>query len=156
MATVAEILGVKLPDTAAEDSISFLKTLVSSDAQPQREVIVHHSVTGAFAIRKGTWKLEFCPGSSGWSHPRPGVDDQSRLPLVQLYNLAGDIAEQSNQQAEQAKIVAELTELMQRQVNEGRSTPGAPQQNTVSVDFWKAGKSDHQPLPAKSKKRKPA
>ena len=114
MATCAEILGVQLPDNAAEDSISFLPALLSSDAKPAREVIVHHSINGAFAIRKGSWKLEFCPGSGGWSKPRPEVDDQSKLPLVQLYNMEQDIGEKTNIQGEQSQIVAQLTELMQR------------------------------------------
>jgi arylsulfatase A-like enzyme len=153
MATCAEILGVKLPATAAEDSISFLGSLLSSDAKAERDVIVHHSINGAFAIRKGPWKLEFCPGSGGWSKPRPGINDTSNLPLVQLYNMQHDIGEQDNTQGEQSPIVAELTKLMERYVNDGRSTPGEPQRNTVSVDFWKAGKQDHKPLPPRKPKK---
>lgn len=152
MATVAEMLGAKLPDTAAEDSISFLGSLVSSEAPARRQTIVHHSIDGAFAIRRGNWKLEFCPGSGGWSKPRPGVDDTSRMPLVQLYNMASDIGEQTNREADEQKIVSELTALMQQYVDRGRSTPGAAQQNTVAVDFWKAGKQDHQPLTKKRKR----
>jgi hypothetical protein len=119
-------------------------------------VIVHHSINGAFALRRGTWKLEFCPGSGGWSKPRPGLNDTSKMPLVQLYDLKSDIGEQTNLQAEQPKIVAELTALMEQYVTQGRSTPGAPQQNTVAVDFWKAGKEDHKPLPPRKGKGKTA
>jgi arylsulfatase A-like enzyme len=156
MATVADILEAKLPPTAAEDSISFFGALTASDAPPAREVIVHHSINGAFALRRGMWKLEFCPGSGGWSKPRPGLNDTSKMPLVQLYDLKSDIGEQTNLQAEQPKIVAELTALMEQYVTQGRSTPGAPQQNTVAVDFWKAGKEDHKPLPPRKGKGKTA
>ena len=66
MATCAEILGVKLPETAAEDSVSILPILLDSDNAPHREAVVHHSIDGKFAIRQGKWKLEFCLGSGGW------------------------------------------------------------------------------------------
>ena len=36
--------------------------------------------------------------------------------------------------------VKRLTELMDRYVADGRSTPGPAQKNDVAVDLWKAGK----------------
>ena len=56
-ATCAEILGSRLPDTAAEDSVSFLPALLGTATGPLREAIVHHSINGSFAIRQGRWKL---------------------------------------------------------------------------------------------------
>lgn len=153
MATCAEILGEKLPDNAAEDSISFLPVLEGKAGQPLREAIVHHSINGSFAIRRGAWKLELCPGSGGWSPPRPGRDDASGLPLVQLYDLSTDVGERSNLQGSRGDLVAELTALLERYVEEGRSTPGAPQPNTTPVDIWKAGREAHQPLSSGRKAR---
>ena len=72
-ATCAEILGEKLPGTAAEDSVSILPALLGEDTAPLREAIVHHSINGSFAIRQGNWKLELCADSGGWSAPRPGT-----------------------------------------------------------------------------------
>src|SRR5262249_27302358 len=78
MATCAEVLDVKLPDDAGEDSVSILPALLGTAKGPLREAVVHHSIDGSFAIRQGKWKLELCPGSGGWSRPRPGRDDASK------------------------------------------------------------------------------
>ena len=157
MRTTADLLGVKLPDNAAEDSVSFLPLLLGTSTAAVREGTVHHSVNGSFAIREGKWKLAFCPGSGGWSAPRPGQHDASKLPLVQLYDLESDIAEERNVQAEHPQVVARLTRLMEKYVREGRSTPGQPQANVGEVDFWRAGRLAHEPLSAakaKARKRK--
>ena len=150
MATVAEILGAKLPDAAGEDSVSILPALLGRDAAPLREAVVHHSINGSFSIRQGPWKLELCPGSGGWSKPKPD-EDTTALPAIQLYDLSKDINEQTNVQAEHPEVVERLTKLLERYVAQGRSTPGAPQQNTVPVDIWKAGRAAHQPKPAGKK-----
>jgi len=121
MATFAEILGVKLPDNAGEDSVSILPLLRGSD-KPVREMAVNQSSGGLPAIRKGPWKLIFGPGSGGWGK---GRDEQPG----QLYNLADDLSESKNLYAEKPEIVAELTALMEKVVDEGRSTPGAKQAN---------------------------
>jgi arylsulfatase A-like enzyme len=103
--------------------------------KPFREATVHHSINGSFAIRKGDWKLIMCPGSGGWSFPRP--DDKAALdslPSIQLYDLAKDPAESTNLQAENPEKVVELKTLLSKYINEGRSTPGLPQQND-EIDF---------------------
>jgi arylsulfatase A len=139
MATAAEVIGAKLPDTAAEDSVSFLPALEGRADKPLREAIVHHSVNGSFAIRQGNWKLELCPDSGGWSEPKPGQKGKAtkELPPVQLYDLSTDIGERRNVQADHPEVVERLTELLKKYVADGRSTPGAPQQNTVHVELWK-------------------
>ncbi len=67
IATCADIVGEKLPDTAAEDSVSMWPVLTSQALDAGREAVVHHSIDGLFAIRKGKWKLELCAGSGGWA-----------------------------------------------------------------------------------------
>lgn len=150
MATCADILGQKLPDTAAEDSVSMLPALTGTASQPIREAVVHHSIDGSFAIRQGEWKLEICPGSGGWSAPRPNVDT-SADPAVQLYNLKEDINEQNNLQDMHPDIVKRLTALMEQYAANGRSTPGAAQKNAVDVDVHAAGKAAHAPKPKNKK-----
>src|SRR4029079_10426202 len=124
MATVAEIVGDKLPADAGEDSVSILPAMVGKADKPLREATVHHSINGSFAIRQGNWKLCFCPGSGGWSAPRPAQDDTTGLPRMQLFDLASDIAEQHNRQADHPDIVQRLTTLLEKYVADGRSTPG--------------------------------
>lgn len=130
LATCAELVGVRLPDDAGEDSVSNLPLwLERVGAAPVREAIVHHSIDGSFSIRQGRWKLELCAGSGGWSSPKPGVECEG-LPPVQLYDMDADVGERRNVQAQHPDIVRRLTDLLAAYVRNGRSTPGAPQTNT--------------------------
>ncbi len=135
MATMAEIIGVELPDDAGEDSVSNLSLWQEApDVEPVREATVHHSINGSFSIRQGRWKLELCPGSGGWSWPKPGPECDG-LPPIQLYDLHTDIGERRNLEHEHPDVVRRLTDLLARYVREGRSTPGNPQRNT-GAPFW--------------------
>ena len=135
MATCAELLGVRLPDNAGEDSISNLSAWHGrSTGATLREATVHHSIDGSFSIRQGRWKLELCPGSGGWSYPRPGKECDN-LPPIQLYDLEADPGEKRNVFSENPGVVARLAEILRKYVLEGRSTPGAPQPNT-GAPFW--------------------
>ncbi|MBS0207706.1 MAG: arylsulfatase [Planctomycetes bacterium] len=156
LATCAEIVGTPLPASAGEDSESMLAAMTGESAGAQRQAaVVHHSINGSFAIRDGKWKLCLCPGSGGWSAPRPNIDDASKLPLVQLFDLSTDIGERNNLEGEQPDQVKRLTTLLEDFVAQGRSTPGTAQLNTFEPDIWAAGKKAHQPLPPKPKQRKP-
>jgi arylsulfatase A-like enzyme len=148
--TCAVLSGAELPDAAAEDSISFANSWQPTDRATSRGDLVMHSVNGSFAVREGRWKLCLCPGSGGWSAPRPGVDDASQLPPVQLFDLSTDVGEKVNVQDRHPEVVARLTALLERYVKDGRSTPGMPQANTTPVDVWKAGKDAMTP-PKKKK-----
>jgi arylsulfatase A len=80
LATCADIVGYPLPDHAAEDSRSILPILTQKSAAPVHEAIVHHSIDGMFAIRRGKWKLILCAGSGGWSAPQERQAVQNNLP----------------------------------------------------------------------------
>lgn len=149
MATAADITGTKIPENAAEDSVSFLPALKGKN-EPVREAIVHHSINGSFSIRQANWKLELCPDSGGWSDPRPAGGGKGKgkgkkgpatpapaLAPLQLYDLSQDIGEKTNVQAEHPEIVERLSKLLEKYVADGRSTPGAPQKNTVEPNIWK-------------------
>lgn len=132
MATLADIVNYDLKDNEGEDSYSLIPLLRQENINGAfREATVHHSINGSFAIRKGDWKLAMCPGSGGWSYPKPGTDDDviSKLPKIQLYNLKDDPGEKTNLQAEKPEIVNELKYLLTLYIKEGRSTPGIPQLN---------------------------
>ncbi len=57
------------------------------------------------------------------------------MPLVQLYNMKTDPSEKTNLQADFPSAVWHLTEVLEQQIDLGRSTPGKPQTNDVSVDY---------------------
>ncbi|MBL8872946.1 MAG: arylsulfatase [Planctomycetaceae bacterium] len=140
MATTATIVGAKLPDNAAEDSVNVLPVLLGEKlATPVREATVHHSAQGKFAIRKGDWVLIDAPtgddngarGEPNWlkekrgytPHPFPG----------ELYNLKEDLAQRTNLYAEKPDVVSDLKTLLEKYKQQGRSTPGTAQSNDVEI-----------------------
>ncbi len=133
MATCADIVGEKLPGNAAEDSISMLPVLTSKADDAGREAVIHHSIQGYFAVRKGKWKLELCAGSGGWGAPREPEAIKEGLPAEQLYDMSTDEEEQHNVAAEHPEIVKELSALLQKYIDDGRSTPGAKQTNDAPI-----------------------
>lgn len=147
MATFADLLEQDLPVDAGEDSVSFLPVLLGEDKDPPRTSIVSQSINGSFAIRDGQWKLILCPGSGGWSAPRPGHDDTSGMPEFQLYDLAADPGEKTNLVAEQPERVATMKAAMEAAIKRGRTTPGPDLQNDVEVAMIK-------PLPPLKRKPK--
>ncbi len=135
MATCAEIVNGELPDNAGEDSVSMM-SLFRGTGTNGRRTVVHHSISGKFAIRDGRWKLVLCPGSGGWTH-NDAEAAKAGLPLVQLYDMQADPGEISNLHAEYPDKVKALLSLLKKYVADGRSTPGAQQHNDVPVDIWK-------------------
>ena len=137
MATCADVIGFEMPEDAAEDSVSLLPALRGEIQQePLHDVVVHHSGSGHFAVRKGAWKLLFCRGSGGWSPPREAVAAKQQLPVVQLYNLEVDPKETTNLQAKHPEIVDEITADLRRIVEQGRSTAGPKQPNHDGAQWW--------------------
>jgi len=135
MATCAEFLDDTLPDNAGEDSVSMMPLFRATGAA-NRNTVIHHSITGKFAVRDGRWKLVLCPGSGGWTQ-NDAEAAREGLPLVQLYDMQADRGEQQNLHAENPQQVKDMIAILMQLVAEGRSTPGAHQENDVPVDIWK-------------------
>jgi arylsulfatase A-like enzyme len=137
-ATCAELTNYQIKDNEGEDSYSFLSFIQGKVPDAFREYTVHHSINGSFAIRQGYWKLCLCPGSGGWSYPRPQDIKNENLdfPSMQLYNLMEDIGETKNLIAEFPDKAAELKAALKKIILDGRSTPGAIQEND-GMDGWK-------------------
>jgi len=92
-ATFAAILKNPIDDGTAEDSVNLMPTLRDPE-KPVRDSLVHHSVSGEFALRSGKWKM---------------------IPSKKmLFNLATDPAEEKNQWNDQLKIVSKLKQLMEK------------------------------------------
>ena len=135
LATCADLLAAPLRANAGEDSVSMLPLLNGQGPTSfSRAALVHESDQGWLAIRQGKWKLCFCPGSGGWSFPKPGKDCEG-LPPFQLFDLASDPAEKTNLAAAHPDTVQQLGWLMRSYIELGRSTPGAPQTNTPSTNW---------------------
>ncbi len=122
MATVAAILGQRLPNDAAEDSYNMLPVLKGKkQSRPVREAVIHHSGGGLFCVRQGKWKLILGLGPGGFSGRirKPGPND----PDGQLYNLAEDPKEKNNLYSQHPEIVEKLSRLLERYRKSGRSAP---------------------------------
>jgi arylsulfatase A len=139
MATVAAILGVTLPDNAGEDSVNILPALRGeARATPLREATVHHSASGKFAIRKGDWVLIDAPsgddnnrkGEPEWLKKERGYTPHSQP--GELFNVRQDRSQRQNRYAEHPEVLRELKALLERYKRDGRSTPGAPQENDAA------------------------
>lgn len=135
MATMADYLGVELDETTAVDSVSNLSLWLNPDGKDVREDLIHQSIDGSLSIRKGNYKLEMCPGSGGWSDPKPGEETED-MPRFQLYDLAADIGETTNIIEKHQEIAQELRAILKAHVLRGRSTPG-PEQKNDGVQVWK-------------------
>jgi arylsulfatase A-like enzyme len=137
IATCAEIVGVKLDDADAVDSVSHLAAMRGEKSPALRKGIVHHSLDGSFAIRSGDWKLIFCASAGAWKYSDLTSEEAQKqgLPDYQLYNLKDDLAETKNLYNKHPDKMCELTALMAEIISKGRSTPGAPQANTGETPF---------------------
>jgi arylsulfatase A len=143
MATIAALLDVKLADTSGEDSWNILPALLGRKLdQPIREATVHHSASGQFAIRQGDWVLIQAPsgddnggptrrGEPEWLKQEHGYEAHQQP--GELFDLRQDLGERRNLYAELPDKVRELANLLEKYQRDGRSTPGAPQQNDVAT-----------------------
>ncbi|MBX3180427.1 MAG: arylsulfatase [Candidatus Hydrogenedentes bacterium] len=122
-ATTAAIVDERLPDNAGEDSVNMLHVLTGGVGVPPRDAIVHHDTRGGFAIRQGPWKLVI-------------LVDYDTPPVFELYNLEDDPGETCNVRDAHPDIADRLLALLERYVEEGRSTAGPAQPNdTDAIDI---------------------
>lgn len=126
LATLAEILGAKLPANAGEDSFSLLPLLAGAD-KPVRETAVSCAASGVPGVRLGSWKYI----------PEHSLGGRANTPLrtepEQLYNLADDLAESKNLAAAHPERVVQMKAVLEELISNGRSTPGPKQPNDVPV-----------------------
>src|SRR5690625_452538 len=133
-ATLSEVLGEQLPDTAAEDSVSQFSAWQGSDV-PARHDVVASSGGGGLAIIKDDWKLECVTDGDGFESlmAQPAGEEPTRYKPGQLYNLAKDPGEENNVIDDYPEKVSELAELLADHIRKGRSTPGEPQANDAGT-----------------------
>lgn len=124
LATFAEILGKKLPDTAGEDSESFASVLLAKDgkASKSRAPIIsrsNESGDGRYGVTHGNWKLILPKGKEA----------------AELYDLKSDPVEETNLATKYPEKVAQLQKKITEIIIKGRTTPGANQPNDTG--YWR-------------------
>lgn len=131
IATLADVLGVKLPDHAGEDSFSLMPLLKGED-RPIRTHAISTACAGTPSLREGDWKLIL-------------AEDAALKTPVQLYHLADDLGETKNLAAEQGDRVKSMQATFEKLIVQGRSTPGPRQKNDIKVKRYPvAAKADAQ------------
>ena len=136
--TMSEITGQPKNENVGEDSFSLLPAFEGKE-KTTRSTLISHSISGAFAIRQGDWKLCLSAGSGGWSDPREGEAKKQGLPRIQLFNLKQDRSEKKNLHAKNKDKLNELLGVLDKEVKNGRSTPGKPVTNDREVSFLPPG-----------------
>lgn len=115
LATLADMLEVRLPDNAGPDSFSFYDVLLGNQP-PERLVrneLVIQSGSGFMTMRSGPWKLIQGLGSGGFSEPRR-IMPQPGEPAEQLYRLDQDPGETTDLSTAHPDIVAKLAQRLQQ------------------------------------------
>lgn len=128
MATMAGVTGNKLPNESAEDSYNIGPALFGQKrAKPIREATVHHSMNDEYGLRQGDWvfidsaKSAHGAAEPAWWRERHGIEPHSQP--AELFNLREDLRETKNRYAEHPERVRQMSALLERYKNEGRSVP---------------------------------
>ena len=117
LATFAAIVNTPLPENGAEDSYNILPSLTGKKSnKPIREA----TVIGDNAIIKGQWKLIIGSGA-GWINKNKFQNIEG--PEGELYNIQKDPSEKNNLYIENPTMVTQLTALLDKYKQEGRSAP---------------------------------
>jgi arylsulfatase A-like enzyme len=122
MATMADLTGYNLPTNAAEDSFSILP-LYKGEKRDVVPPLIHHGFWGSFAIRQGDWKMVF------------EYDAKKETFTRELYNMKNDVKETNDVIAQYPEVAAELNQLFEEKVENGRMTSGPQQKNMEDPDW---------------------
>ncbi|MEI6534181.1 MAG: sulfatase-like hydrolase/transferase [Verrucomicrobiaceae bacterium] len=128
MATVAAIVGEKLPNDAAEDSFNMLPTLLGLADKTIRPFMLEQAFGGArwLSIRRGSWKYLDHKGSGGNNYDKGELSPYA-LPETdpnapaQLYDLTTDPGEKTNLYSQKPEIAKEMKALLDQTKASGRS-----------------------------------
>lgn len=129
-ATLASVVGYKLPADAATDSFDMLPVLLGTQeaTRPIRPHLLTQSFRGEFQIRQGKWKYLDHSGSGGNDYSQ-GILKKYALPETapnapgQLYDLEKDPGETTNLYFVEEVKRRELKSLLGRLKSSGRSAP---------------------------------
>ncbi len=116
LTSMAALTGQRLVEAAGPDSFNVLPALLGETLdKPCRDHLVEHG--NMLALRQGPWKL--IPGNPAGNVNKKGKKRDAGGD--QLYNVAEDIGETNNVAAAHPDLVKEMTALLQRIRDNGRS-----------------------------------
>lgn len=102
-ATLAVLVGAKIPAGQCVDSVNVLPALLGASPVGRNDFVAHvGGVHGPFALRAGNWK---------YIAPAGGVNKKG-VPAAQLYDLAADLSEERNLAESQPEKLSELRALL--------------------------------------------
>jgi arylsulfatase A len=126
MATMAAVVGYKLPPNAAVDSHDLLP-LLEGESGSVRKTHIHNTALNIYAIRHGDWVLVdsktgyMSPRNPEWEARHGYTTDDTQT--VQLYNLQADLAQKENLAATHPEKVDELQRILSQIRKQGHSAP---------------------------------
>ncbi|VGO18303.1 sulfatase family protein [Pontiella sulfatireligans] len=121
LATLAEIVGAKIPEDSGEDSQSFADVFSNPASGFERlPFIGTNNRSGQFSITEGKWKLVLPNAKKG----------------AELYDLTADIGEKNNLVKQHPEVAKKLEAKMTDILCNGRTTPGVRQSNDTG--WWPA------------------
>ena len=128
MATIANLIGHRLPDDAAGDSYDVGPALLGQKrSKPIREATVHHSINDEYALRQGDWvfiespKSEHGRAEPAWWRDRFGVKPHDQP--ADLFHLKEDLRETTNLYSQYPDRVKQMRSLLEKYKAADRSVP---------------------------------
>ncbi len=137
-ATCADVIDVALPSQGAEDSLSFLPSLLAA-GNSSRTSLVSHSNVGEFAYRDGSWKLVFRMSEQSLKKSR------GKPTVAELYHLKDDVAESNNLASQRGHVVQSMTNDLRSLIDRGATRAGVNGTNDTRVDFTRTQRLRWQP-----------
>jgi len=125
-ATIAALVGYRVPEDAAEDSYDIGPALFGTKRSGRaiREATVHHSMNDEYALRQGDWVLVDSPhgehgnGEPAWWRERFGIPKPTG---PELFNLKEDLRQAKNLYNRYPDRVSRMRALLERYKLEGKS-----------------------------------
>lgn len=131
--TLLRLAGVTAQSEPALDGRDLWPALAEGRSSPDREILHNLTPTGG-AIRVGDWKLVVSEGGRGRK--------KGRLRTVELFNIAEDPYETTNQAAEQSQKVRELRARLDAYAKAAvppKGRPGGPPDHYEAPKVWAPG-----------------
>jgi len=113
-ATLAAVIGVRLPEGAGFDSVNILPAMLGEkrDQQLRTSIILQSLGPKDLAVRKGPWKYIPWLGSGGFLTEPRRIEPTEGGPQGQLYHLLDDPGETKNLYQDHPETVEELRSLL--------------------------------------------